>query len=160
MEIKIIELSDSHLVDLHKIYTSPDVVKNTFSSKDISIEEMKKRFINDKRKCFVALNKKNKVVGCALITFGSNKRKHCADFLVFVKKDFRKKGIGKQLIEHLIKYSRIMKLLRLELGVFSDNKPAILLYKNIGFEVEGVKKKALLRNKKYYDEILMVKFLK
>lgn len=46
-------------------------------------------------------------------------------------------------------------LKRLELGVLAGNDRALALYKQFGFEVEGVKRASIARNGTYADETLM-----
>lgn len=46
-------------------------------------------------------------------------------------------------------------LIRVELTVFVDNEKAIKLYEKCGFEIEGMKKKAGIRNGEYVDEYMM-----
>ncbi len=52
---------------------------------------------------------------------------------VVVIPEFRGQGIGKQLIHHILKYSRRMKLKRLTLLTDGDNHIAQDLYKHFGF---------------------------
>ena len=48
---------------------------------------------------------------------------------------------------------------RLELEVSEKNKFAISLYEKLGFEVEGVKRRAFLVNGNYEDELIMGKII-
>jgi GNAT superfamily N-acetyltransferase len=52
---------------------------------------------------------------------------------VIVTPEFRGQGIGKQLINQILKYSRRMKLKRLTLLTDGDNHIAQDLYKHFGF---------------------------
>jgi putative acetyltransferase len=51
-----------------------------------------------------------------------------------------------------------LKLKRVELSVFTDNEPAIALYKIMGFAVEGTKKYSAVRNGAHIDEFLMARY--
>ena len=51
---------------------------------------------------------------------------------LFVKPDFRKKGIGKALLSHLAKIAVEEKCMRLEWQVLDWNTPAIDFYKSLG----------------------------
>jgi len=46
-----------------------------------------------------------------------------------------------------------------QLGVVNDNKAACRLYGAMGFVEYGYEKRALKQDGRYYDELLMVKFL-
>ncbi|WP_407927862.1 GNAT family N-acetyltransferase [Gracilibacillus suaedae] len=48
---------------------------------------------------------------------------------------------------------------RMELTVAASNRSAVALYKKIGFEIEGTKRKALLVENEYLDEYYMAKLL-
>jgi putative acetyltransferase len=49
-------------------------------------------------------------------------------------------------------------LVRVELGVFTDNEKAINLYKSLGFEIEDGKKYAVIRNGKYEYGYIMARY--
>jgi len=68
---------------------------------------------------------------------------------------FRGKGIGPALMCATLERARTSGLTRVELTVREDNERAKALYEEVGFVVEGVKRKAALFDGKYYDLILM-----
>jgi RimJ/RimL family protein N-acetyltransferase len=71
------------------------------------------------------------------------------------------KGYGFAAMSLLMEYAfTVLKLHKVELGVFAFNKRAIGLYRKIGFKIEGVKKDHLFYEGKYYDEIQMGLFAK
>ena len=49
----------------------------------------------------------------------------------------------------------MLKLHRLELDVFSFNHRAQRVYEKAGFQVEGVRKDAIMDGKQYADDIIM-----
>jgi len=51
-----------------------------------------------------------------------------------------------------------LKLVRLELTAFVENEGAVRLYQSLGFQIEGVKKYAAIRNGEYADEYLMARY--
>ncbi|MDV3252376.1 GNAT family N-acetyltransferase [Devosia sp. BK] len=77
---------------------------------------------------------------------------------VYVRPEFRGTGASKALCEHLIEHAR-GKVIQVHLGVWSENEPAIRLYKKLGFEVYGTEPRYLYVNGRYLDEHLMVRFL-
>lgn len=54
-----------------------------------------------------------------------------------ISPDHFRKGIGKKLILGLINYAKEIKLKSIRLDVFKINKPAISLYKKMGFKLVG-----------------------
>jgi ribosomal protein S18 acetylase RimI-like enzyme len=77
---------------------------------------------------------------------------------VYVKPEHRGTGMARALCEHLIEHAR-NKVIQIHLGVWSDNEPAIRLYKKLGFEIYGTEPRYLYVNGRYIDEHLMVRFL-
>ena len=62
-------------------------------------------------------------------------------------------------MKKVIEWAKLNKVEKIELEVFEDNAPAILLYKKFGFIEEGKKRKAIKTNEGYKDIILMGRFL-
>jgi putative acetyltransferase len=110
---------------------------------------------------FVAVVKETsgeeKIIGTAgLNIFPNSRLRHSASIGIMVHKDFQNNGVGAKLMEAIIDIAdNWLMLVRVELTVFADNEKAINLYKKFNFEIEGLKKKAGIRNGKYVDEIMM-----
>ena len=64
-------------------------------------------------------------------------------------------GIGKRLIEYMIKAVKESGITRIGLQVRVDNVQAIKLYSNLGFEIEGRIKKFMKIKEKYFDFLQM-----
>lgn len=110
---------------------------------------------------FVAVVKETsgeeKIIGTAGLDIYPNPRmRHSGSIGIMVHKDFQNKGVGTKLMEAIVDIAdNWLMLVRVELSVFADNEKAIHLYKKFNFEVEGLKKKAGIRNGEYVDEIIM-----
>jgi ribosomal protein S18 acetylase RimI-like enzyme len=89
------------------------------------------------------------------------KQKHIADiFGLFVRKEFRGLGIGELLLKEAIKTASARGgIIKLELGVIADQKPALALYEKNGFLRVGILSHEMLINGIFHDEILMEKAL-
>jgi putative acetyltransferase len=101
-----------------------------------------------------------RVVGIASLSVNtSNRVRHSASIGIMVVKEYHSMGIGRALMTNLIDIAdNWLMLIRIELGVFTDNEKAINLYKSLGFEIEGTKKYAIIRNGKYDNEYLMARY--
>jgi len=56
---------------------------------------------------------------------------------VIVRPEFRKRGLARKLMQHIIAHSQIdLQLSALDLHVWEMNLPAIRLYENLGFELQ------------------------
>ena len=65
---------------------------------------------------------------------------------IVTKKDLRNQGIGKKLLEHLIKISKQKNLSSLTLEVNEKNEPAINLYEQYNFKKIGKRKNYYKQN--------------
>ena len=101
-----------------------------------------------------------KIVGW-LDAMGSSARKkqHSIYLVVGVLKQYWRRGIGSQLMNSVIEWAKKESITRLELTVVETNQSAIELYKKYGFEQEGIKKKSLLINGQYQNELMMARIL-
>lgn len=85
--------------------------------------------------------------------------RHSGDFGMSVHPDHRRKGVGSRLITELEEWAQANGLSKIELQVWSNNIPALCLYEKLGYETEGVRKGAILRDGDCHDSILMGKFI-
>ena len=88
---------------------------------------------------FVAEDESHTFLGYLWIGEGSNMMtglKHGYVYDVFVKEEFRGRGIGKMLLEKAESYCRKRGYSRILLMVSVSNQAAISLYDNIGFKAE------------------------
>ena len=77
---------------------------------------------------------------------------------MYVRPAARNSGLGRLLVEAVVKRaSGHVELL--QLTVVSENLAARRLYESLGFAEYGHEARALKHNGRYYDEILMVRFL-
>jgi len=90
----------------------------------------------------------------------SKAQMHVAVLGMTVGKGWRNKGIGSRLMQRAVLWARqTKKIKRIELQVFASNLPAIHLYQKFGFVVEGLRKKAVFRHGKFYDDLMMALLL-
>jgi putative acetyltransferase len=99
----------------------------------------------------------DKIVGHAQIfKFPHSRLKGTGDLVIYLHQDFHSVGLGTAMLSKLIELAKKERMHRIGLTVVADNKPAINLYKNFGFKIEGVKRDAYFgEDRKYYDEIVM-----
>ena len=80
---------------------------------------------------------------------------HVADLGLMVAADYRRRGIGKALLEQAVEWARAARVSKLELHVFPYNEPALALYRAFGFVEEGYRRRHYRRGGEYVDAILM-----
>lgn len=101
-----------------------------------------------------------KAVGVAGLHVNRNPRlRHSGSIGLMVHADYQGKGIGTALLRQVIDLAdNWLMLVRLELTAFVENEGAVKLYRSLGFELEGTKRYAAIRNGKYADEYLMARY--
>jgi len=96
---------------------------------------------------------------CGVLTFWGNNRKrleHWGEFGVSVLKQHSGNGVGKVLINYMLKWAESGGTIKkIDLMVREDNYQAIALYRNMGFEVEGRIRKAMKIGDSFYDFLYM-----
>ncbi len=85
----------------------------------------------------------------------ANKNKHTIHIAMGILTSFWGKGIGNQLLQTLIAWVTKNQLHRIELTVMEHNTRAQSLYKNMGFESEGIKRDAIKIDGHYVNEHYM-----
>ncbi|KAB7693161.1 GNAT family N-acetyltransferase [Plesiomonas shigelloides] len=149
-------MHSTDLSALYHIYIDKEVANNNRYLPDIKKKEFDLMF-NDNQHNFVVVGSDENILGHLVINTTIRPRlKHSASFGIAVAKGFRGKGIGSLLMEHLLSYCDTeLGLTRLELEVHASNTTALSLYKYFGFEIEGIKRKAILVDGDLIDIIIM-----
>jgi Acetyltransferases, including N-acetylases of ribosomal proteins len=89
----------------------------------------------------------------------ANRIKHSAYIVVGILENYRGKKIGTKLFEELEKWAENNFIYRLELTVMTNNEGAVMLYKKMGFKIEGIKEKSLIVDENFVNEYYMAKLL-
>jgi phosphinothricin acetyltransferase len=78
---------------------------------------------------------------------------------VYVKKEFRKHGIGRELLSQLVKLAKESGFHTIIARIAEGNKTSIRMHSELGFEVIGVMKEAGNKFGRFIDVTLMQKIL-
>lgn len=113
----------------------------------------------EKSRIFVACEKE-RILGYLMVQNEKPRRiSHRGYVVIGIHSDSRGKGIGKSLFSHVIAWAKKVNLHRLDLTVITENDAAVALYKNMGFEIEGIKRESLVIDNNYVDEYYMSKLI-
>lgn len=101
----------------------------------------------------------DKLVGISEVNLRDRAIAHEGVFGISVSKEYRGEGIGKKLMELVLKEAKknLLQLRIVTLGVFSNNLLAIKIYKKFGFKEFGKLPAGILHKGKYVDHIYMYK---
>ena len=159
IEIRRVEPGDYKAVQ--QVHAQPKAVRGTLQLPFPSEELWKKRIDApaEEKYMLVALVKGEIVAMGGLDLFPkSPRRRHAAHLGLAVHDKWQGKGVGTALMKALIDVAdNWLNLARLELTVFSDNKPAVKLYEKLGFVIEGTHKKYAFRDGKFADVYAMAR---
>ena len=122
-------------------------------------EQVRELLAKSTRDCALVALAEGRVIGHAsLVVQAAPRRRHAATLLMFVAPEWQHRGIGSALLAALLDWAdRWAGLLRVELGVQDGNAAALALYRNFGFELEGTRRAAVLRDGAFADVHVMAR---
>jgi len=137
------------------------ILLNSKKSKKEERAWLKDKIKNVARKKEVALTAEHnrKVIANTGIDLDLFRKSHIGNFGISIREGYRGIGLGKYLMAEIIKLAKKElkprpKIIRL--SVFSNNKPAISLYRKMGFRKVAVIPKQYQYKGRFVDEIIML----
>jgi len=114
------------------------------------------RHLDQRRTLFLVGVADGRLVASADIQRGrESKNAHTASLGIALRKEVRGLGLGKAIMEDLLRWARAERIRKVTLAVFATNAPAIALYRDFGFVEEGRLKGQVVLNGASVDEVLM-----
>lgn len=107
--------------------------------------------------CRISIYENNKMLGWTALTPVSSRCVYAgvAEVSVYIAQKERGKGIGKILLNELIKQSEANGIWMLQSGIFSENQSSIKLHEKCGFRMVGYREKIGKKNGIWKDNVLM-----
>jgi RimJ/RimL family protein N-acetyltransferase len=100
------------------------------------------------------------VVGfCDIIPNAAAGFTHAARLGMGVRCEWRRRGIGRRMLDACLSLAREAGIEKVELEVFADNAAAVRLYQSCGFSEEGLKRRGRKVEGRYQDVLLMALWL-
>jgi L-phenylalanine/L-methionine N-acetyltransferase len=160
MNITIRKEEPSDAEAVWKCFTAPLVYRNTLQLPYRSLEsirEMVSKNVDDLHSLVAVVD--GEVVGSISLHTSSRPRvNHKGVLGMMVRDDWQGKGVGTAMMLAVIDLAdKWLNLSRLELTVFTDNEPAIALYRKFGFEIEGTLRKFAFRDGEFVDAYAMAR---
>ena len=117
------------------------------------------RILMNRRLTTLVARDNEEMIGYVSVVFAKFKKLKGNSYLtISVRASHRGQGVGTLLMQAAEELAKERGVRRMELEVFSQN-PAVNLYKRLGYEEEGRKRKAVEDNGEFDDIIFMAKFL-
>lgn len=118
--------------------------------------------MKNKTKIYLIAECEDKIVGATDIELERWRKNHIGGFGITISQGYRGMGLGKYLISEVIKLAEKElkpkpKIIQLE--VFANNKPAIALYRKMGFKQVAKLPKQIHYKEKFIDALVMLKYL-
>lgn len=118
-------------------------------------------YLKAKNKKFFTINDGRRPIGFMGLKEINRISRKAELFIAIGEDDCRGRGIGTRAVRWITNYGfKKLKLHKIELGVFADNKCAVNCYRDAGLKIEGRQKDDAFFGGKYHDTILMAIFNK
>lgn len=86
--------------------------------------------------------------------------RHVADLGLLVGRSHRRRGVGRAIMAEAEAWAQATGIAKIELHVFPYNRAAISLYRSLGYEEEGLRRRHYQRGGELVDALLMAKHLR
>lgn len=159
-DFRIERCTEHHINGLAALYNDPAVARQVLQMPYQAPELWRKRLVlDDERRVTLMAMHQDQVIGSAsLEQYPRVRRSQCGSIGMGVAVAWQGRGVGTQLLAELMEVAdNWMGLRRVELTVYTDNAPAIALYRKFGFEVEGTLREFALRDGVYADVLSMAR---
>ena len=134
-----------------------DRVKGEALLDEASFKQLIEKDTDNNKNLFLVAEVNGEIVGFSRCEGNHLKRTaHKVEFGVGILKEYWGLGIGKNLLKESIKWADSNEIKKITLSVLETNVNAIELYRNNGFEVEGIlKNDKCLSDGNYYNTMVM-----
>ncbi|GGE41097.1 GCN5 family N-acetyltransferase [Pullulanibacillus camelliae] len=131
--------------------------------RQLTIDEQKEALqsiVEDTSKHLIVAEDGETLVGFVMVIGNGLKRiSHRAAIVIGILSAYQGKGLGRKLLAAAEKKAKESGVHRLELTVMAQNKRALWLYSRSGFNVEGIRRKAIKLEESFMDEFYMSKMI-
>jgi ribosomal protein S18 acetylase RimI-like enzyme len=161
--MKIEQLSPEDAADyqglrLFALQESPAAFGSSYAEEvDRPLEVVEKRLADARNHVFGAIDENGRLVGIATLRREGRVRSDHKAFLfgMYVLPEYRRQGVGRALLEAVIRRAEVLGIRQVNLTVNSENRAAVLLYESCGFERFGLERDAFRIGNGFFDVVYM-----
>jgi L-amino acid N-acyltransferase YncA len=97
------------------------------------------------------------VIGWAALSSASTRRCYAGvvENSVYVTEAARGRGVGRMLLEHLIKQARLAGIWTIQTSIFPENRASLALHQRCGFRVIGTRERIAKRDGIWRDTVFL-----
>ncbi|HNP74852.1 MAG TPA: GNAT family N-acetyltransferase [bacterium] len=152
---QLLNLRQTSLLEFNNFLADPDEYTPSLAAEQ--------QIINDSRpknNLYLVAWQDKQIIGSLLFIGGEyRKNRHGGKIEIFLRPEFRRQGVGQKLMNRLFSWAKRQGIKRIELEVWSNNRPGLAFYERLGFKPEGIRKKAYRVNNRFVNGILMSKWI-
>ena len=117
---------------------------------------MKMYEVKNKKEIVLAIDINKEVIGA--VGLHDISKDHKAEIGYWITKKYQGRGIASKAVKEVTNFGfHTFKLKRITAHIFSENKASVRVVEKSGYKFEGVLKKYIRKNGKYYDALLYAK---
>ena len=153
--LEIIEMKPAHWTAVKRIYLEGIATgQATFQTTAPLWEEWDQSHLAS---CRLVATDQDEVLAWAALTPVSGRCVYAgvAEVSVYVAADARGKGVGKALLEMLVKESEKHNFWTLQAGIFPENSASLKLHQGAGFRIVGIRERIGQMNGRWQDTVLL-----
>lgn len=151
----ITALLPEHYAAVQEIYTLGIATENaTF---ELQAPEWEQWDANHLPNCRLVALHEERVAGWAALTPVSGRcvYRGVAEVSVYIHPDYKGRGLGKQLLQQLVKGSEEVGIWTLQAGIFPENTASVKLHEQCGFRLIGIRERVGQLNGRWRDVCLL-----
>lgn len=153
---KLLSTFKQILKDSQWVLSEPDEIRLVVQDERRFI----RKYLKSKNSLLAVAVAGNEIIGVLNVDGGLRRRsKHVASIGISISKKWRNMGVGTAMMKYLFNWAKKARIRKVKLCVIVNNRPAIHLYRKLGFVTEGISRREIKIGRRYYNTIEMAKFL-
>lgn len=163
LEVRIVSTREKHLSSFHQCLSQVARERHWLAFAEVppleAVHAFGRSLVARGAPHVVAISNKKVVGWCDVIPNDQPGFEHSGRLSTGLLAPYRGQGYGKALVRKAVKQAQKFGMWRIELEVFGSNREAMVFFDGLGFQIEGIKKRALKLDGELDDLVLMARIL-